>query len=38
MAAVCLAASAIAVAASVMVTMWPYIMMKFFGAPPGIIR
>jgi rhomboid protease GluP len=38
MAAACLAASALAVAASVMVTMWPYIMIRFFGAPPGIIR
>jgi len=38
MAGVCLAASAIAVAASVLVSIWPLIMIRFFGAPPGIVR
>ena len=37
MAAVCLAATAIAVAASILVSVWPYIMIQFFGRSPGIV-
>ena len=37
MAAACLAASAAAVAASLIVSLWPYIMINFFGRSPAII-
>jgi rhomboid protease GluP len=37
-AAACLIASGLAVAASVLAAFWPYIMIQFFGAPPGIVR
>jgi rhomboid protease GluP len=36
-AAVCLVASALAIAGSLGTALWPYIMMRFFGSPPGIV-
>ena len=36
-AAVCLILSGLAVIASVLVSMWPYIMIQFFGRSPGIV-
>ena len=36
-AAVCLVASALAVVGSLVTALWPYIMMRFFGSPPGIV-
>ncbi len=36
-AAGCLVASAVAIAASLIVSLWPMIMIRFFGAPPAII-
>jgi rhomboid protease GluP len=36
-AAGCLVASALAIAASLIVSLWPTIMIRFFGAPPAII-
>jgi rhomboid protease GluP len=36
-AGICLVASALAVIGSLGTALWPYIMMRFFGSPPGIV-